>query len=78
MFLLFDCNLVLRSLRSPSAKDEEAACARDVASYSRQVSKENFPRGDIYIGDGPDANLAEGIVPNCIQFMEDKEQPLRA
>jgi hypothetical protein len=30
----------LSSLRSPSAKDEEADCTRDVASYSGQVSKE--------------------------------------
>ncbi len=27
-------------MRSPSAKDEEADCTRDVASYSMQVSKE--------------------------------------
>ena len=34
------------SLRSPSAKNKEADCARDVASYSRQVSGELPLAGD--------------------------------
>ena len=35
------------SLRSPSAKNKEADCARDVASYSKQISEEGAEVGDM-------------------------------
>ena len=39
---------VVSSLRSPSAKNKEADCARDVASYSKQISEEGAEVGDMW------------------------------